>query len=183
MRLRLIFISVLALLLASASMTYSSNSQSSEIRTNAKVCANPSMACSYGTNQYPVYALSFQLPKKLEWQKNYYSANFYALILKSISAVVDGGPDTKECLKGCISEAERKRVQAMFPANKVFASRFGCYMEMVWYTNTNSKYNFLAVYAGDTQSEAAQFLVKVKATGQFPSANIRRMQVVLGNGD
>jgi hypothetical protein len=172
----------LFLMLAITSVAHSYGTQDHEIQTQGRVCANPSSPCQsqykFATNQ-----LSFNLPMKLVWQNNYYSAPFYAIILKSIRAVVDGGPDTQRCLKGIVSETERQRVQAMFPTQKVIASTFGCYLTPVWYTSTRTDYNFLAVYAGETQAEAVGFLAKVKATGQFPCANIRKMQVVLGYGD
>jgi hypothetical protein len=37
----------------------------------------------------------------------------------------------------------------------------------------------MAVYAGITQAEANRMLAKVKATGKFPGANIRRMRAVM----
>jgi hypothetical protein len=36
----------------------------------------------------------------------------------------------------------------------------------------------MAVYAGETEEEAKRFLAEVKAGGQFPDANMRRMQAV-----
>ena len=67
----------------------------------------------------------------------------------------------------------------MFPERKVFASRFGCArLGQAWYTNTNSDYNFLAVYAGETVQEARQVLQHMHAQG-FHDANVRQMQVVV----
>ena len=36
---------------------------------------------------------------------------------------------------------------------------------------------FLAVYGGDTAAEAKKALAEVKASGRFPAANVRKMQV------
>jgi hypothetical protein len=38
---------------------------------------------------------------------------------------------------------------------------------------------FLAVYAGETASQAEDLLARVKATGRFFGANVRRMQAVI----
>ena len=43
----------------------------------------------------------------------------------------------------------------------------------------NPKLGFIALYAGETEAEAKPFLSRVQASGQFPGANLRRMQVVI----
>lgn len=73
--------------------------------------------------------------------------------------------------------------QSMFLKPKGFASHFGCGHLTVGYTNVNYNYNFLAVYAGETQAAANAFLARVKAEGKFPGANVRKMQVVIDYGD
>lgn len=153
-----------------------------EIKTSGAVCADPSAPC-LSPYRFRDNDLSFQLPRQLVWQNNYYSANFYAVILKSQAAVADHGPDTAACAKGILPESERQRIQATFRAQKVFTSTFGCHKTPVWYMNTNDTYNFVAVYAGESLVDAKSMLVRVKATGQFPGANIRKMQVVLGYGE
>lgn len=155
---------------------------SNEIHTNGSVCGDPSGPCK-NPYQFQDNNLSFHLPQQLTWQNNYYSAKFYAVILKSKPAVVDNGPDSGACEQGIVPEAERQRIQAIFPTHKVFTSTFGCYMTDVWYLNTDNAYNFVAVYAGESLVDAKSLLAKVKATGQFPEANIRKTQVVLGYGD
>lgn len=157
--------------------------QSSEIQTKGKVCGNPSAPCSHSKWTFEANDLSFKLPQTLQWQKNYYSASFYAIILKSMRAVEDpdGPAGDAEC-SGYFSESARGAAQQQFPSNKVFASRFGCDMTGIAYTNVRSEYNILAVYAGETEREAQSFLKTVKAAG-YSDANIRRMQVVLGYGD
>jgi hypothetical protein len=165
------------------SLTISTFAYSQEVQTNGKVCGSPSAPCSHNKWKFSAEDLSFKLPKTLKWQTNYHSANFYAIILKSQRAVEDpdGPAGAAEC-SGYFSESERSKIQKSFPANKVFASRFGCGDPATGYTNVNFDYNILAVYAGGTEREAKNFLKIVKAKG-YSDANIRRMQVVVGYGD
>lgn len=153
-----------------------------DIQTNGKVCSNPAARCQSSKWQFQDHDMSFKLPPNLKWLNNYRSAHFYAVIVKSQRAIQDpdGRAGAREC-SGYVSEAERKRVQAMFPTRKVFASRFGCGSPGVWYTDVNADYNFLAVYAGETQTSATTFLQTIRST--FPGSNTRRMQVVLDYGD
>src|SRR5579864_2634992 len=153
-----------------------------EIQTNGTICAAPSAPC-ISLYKFRDNDLSFDLPQQLVWQNNYYSAPFYAVILKSRSAVSDHGPDTANCGQGVIPENERQQIQTLFPAKKVFTSSFGCYMSPVAYLNTNDAYNFVAVYAGQSVTEAQSLLAGVRALRQFPGANVRKMQVVLQYGD
>lgn len=108
---------------------------------------------------------------------------FYAVILKSRPAIVDQNVDDERCSRGYYPEDERLRIQRLFPGNKVFASRNGCYLAPIWYTNVNGKFEFVAVYAGETEAAARSLLKKVKQISEFSDANIRRMKVVFGNGD
>lgn len=153
---------------------------SQEIQTNGKVCGNPSASCSHSKWKFESNDLSFKLLPNLKWQTNYYSTHFYAVILQSRKAVHASHVDS-EC-GGYFSESERRAAQNLFPNNKVFASRFGCGEPGIGYTNVNYNYNFLAVYAGETEAQAKNFLETVKAKG-VSDANIRKMQVVLGYGD
>jgi hypothetical protein len=157
--------------------------QSNEIQTKGKVCGNASAPCSHTKWKFEANDISFKLPRTLQWHKNYYSADFYAIILRSQRAVEDpdGPAGDREC-SGYFSEGERIAAQKQFPGNKVFASRFGCGLTSIAYTNVNTGYNILAVYAGNTEREAQRLLKIVKAEG-YSDANIRKMQVVLGYGD
>jgi hypothetical protein len=157
---------------------------SDEVHTGGKVCADPSRSCVSANWKFKTWDLSFPLPRELKWQSNYYSADFYAVILTSKPAVPDpdGPAGSAEC-SGNFSERERLQTQLLFPNHKVFASRFGCGHMTVGCTNVNYNYNFLAVYAGETLSAANSFLAGVKATRKFQSANIRKMQVVIDYGD
>lgn len=181
MRKRLIFVNSAFVSMIISICSVIVGAQSNEIQTNGKVCSDPSSACG---KSFSDEALSFRLPAKLTWQRNYYSASFYAIILKSRAAVVDTSPmEDERCSQGYYSEQERKRIQKLFPSNKVFATRNGCYMPTIWYTNANNNYEFIAVYAGETEAQAKTFLKQVKAKKEFSGANIRKMKVVYGNGD
>ena len=154
----------------------------------SKVCPDPKSPCKIQAPAMPEATfepnhLSFKLPTNLEWGNNINSSPFYAVILKSIKAVPDNGPDSGKKCSGYISEKSRLEIQVLFPDKKVFASRFGCSDDNISYTNTNSQYNFMAVYAGETKEEADKTLEQVKAMGKFPTAGLRKMQVVFQYGD
>lgn len=146
-------------------------------QTGEKVCPHPAAPCRPESYTFQPYELSVSLPKELAWMTAHYSLPFYAILLRSVKAIPAEDP-TEDC-GGYISEQERLKVQAMFPHRKVFASRNGCFGPgMVWYTNSNSTYNFLAVYGGETLEEAQQFLLQVKTKG-FHDAHMRKMQLVV----
>ena len=169
----------LSILFCFLTLTLFTQAQSNEIQTNGKVCGMPSTSC----RDFEAHDLGFRLPAKMTWQKNYYSAFFYAIMLKSRPAVNDQNVDDDNCRNGFYQEAERLRIQSLFPDHKVFASRNGCYVPSVWYTNTNAAYEFIAVYAGQTEAAAKAYLRKVKSRSEFSDASIRRMKVVYGFGD
>lgn len=128
------------------------------------VCGNPKATCKTVATFEP-YALPFRLPENAVI---YDTELFYAIILKSMNAREDN------CAV-FVSERERLAAQALFPVNKVFASR--CFEPGdISYTNTNPNQRIMAVYAGVTLAEANQMLAAVKATGKFPRATIRRMR-------
>ena len=103
------------------------------------------------------------------------SVEFYAVILESVLAAKPNG--------GCnfISETKRKAAQKLFPNNKVFASRQSCRGNVVLYENTSDEYNFMAIYAGESETQAARILAKARK--KYPSANIRKMKIILDFGD
>jgi hypothetical protein len=151
---------VFAVLLTTCVLAFSSNAQ-----TQGKVCPDPDRPCG----DFEPNELSFKITKKFNFDRaEDRSAPFYAVILKTAE------------LCG-ITEEERLKAQALFPRNKVFVHRYFCqdFGDNVTYTNVDRKYGFIAVYAGETEAAAKKFLSRVKATGQFPDANVRRMQVVL----
>lgn len=131
---------------------------------HASICGNPTVPCKTSVTFQP-NDLPFCVPKNAVI---FDTELFYAVILKSI------GVNEDDC-NVFVPEAERLRAQALFPNNKVFASRCAD-PETLFYTNTSPKRRFIAVYAGQTAGEANRMLAAVKATGKFPGANIRRMR-------
>jgi hypothetical protein len=140
-----------------------------KVLTQGKVCPDPARPCRHSPDFRP-NELSFSIKTKFEFDRGQdRSQPFYAVILRS----------DKLC---SIQEAERLKVQALFPGRKVFVHQYFCgedFGEKVTYTNTNRKVGFIGVYAGETEEEAKRFLAEVKAGGRFPDANLRRMQAVV----
>lgn len=131
------------------------------------VCGNPRLACKSAIT-FEAYDLPFQLP---ESAVIYDTELFYAVILKSVSVP----PDNCDTF---VPESERLAAQALFPDHKVFTSRCAEPGHLS-YSNTSSKAQFMALYAGTTQAEANRMLAAVQATGNFPGANLRRMRAVM----
>ncbi len=175
MRFRSLFIFAVSLSLASFSL------HAKEIQTGAKVCANPASPCITSAYAFQAHELSFPLPAQLEWQSGHHSADFYAVILRSMKAIPVQDTHGDEVCKGFVAESERLAIQAKFPDHKVFTSRNGC-ASMVFYSGVNDKYNFIAVYAGENKTEAAAIVAKAKAAG-FADASLRKMQVIVDSGD
>ena len=131
----------------------------------AAVCPDPTVRCRMSAEFQP-YQLPFRVPADgIIWE----TEKFYAVILKSVRD--ESGRDDCNVF---IPEAEREAAQALFSRNKVFASRCGDPGE-IFYTAVSGDTRFMAVYAGRTRAEANAMLAKVKATGRFPGANLRRM--------
>ena len=116
-------------------------------------------------NEFQPHDLSFRVPRNaVIWE----SEPFYAIILQSVNA--------RDNCEVHVAEAERVRAQTLFPRHKVFADR--CPEPgTVFYTGMNSNYRFMAVYAGRTRAEANRMLARVRATGKYPTANLRRMRI------
>ena len=131
------------------------------------VCGNPNVTCG-GEVTFQPNELPFRIPKNAVI---YDTDLFYAVILRSV-------PSPEESCDNFIPEPERLAAQGLFTSNKVFTSRCA-EPGQVAYTNTSSKAQFMAVYAGMTMADANAMLAKVKATGKFPGANIRRMRAVI----
>ena len=131
------------------------------------VCGDPTLTCKTGDATFEPHDLPFRLPARaVIWE----SETFYAVILKSIKASQD------DC-QIFVPEDERLAAQALFPRNKVFTDR-GCGEPgETFYTGTQASARFMAVYAGRTRAEANAMLARVKATGKFAGANLRRMSI------
>ena len=130
----------------------------------AAICGNPKIACKTSVTFQP-YDLPFRVPRNAVILD---TELFYVVILKSVPAADDS-------CDVFIPEAERLQAQAFFPDHKVFTSRCAEPGEL-FYTNVSGNHHMMAVYAGATLAEAKRVLARVKATGKFPGANIRRMR-------
>ena len=136
-------------------------------RGKATVCGDPTVSCRTGDVVFQPHDLQFRLPPRaVIWE----TEMFYAVILKSMRVA----NEYEECER-FIPEAERLEAQSLFPHNKVFANRCPEPGEL-YYTNTEPKARFIAVYAGRTRAEADRFLATVKASGKYAGANLRRMR-------
>lgn len=131
------------------------------------VCGNPNVTCSSRATFEP-YDLPFRMPANVVI---YDTELFYAIILRSVNV-------PRDSCDNFIPEPERLAAQILFPNNKVFTSRCA-EPGRLSYSNTSSKANFMAVYAGPTLADANHMLKAVKATGKFPGANLRRMRAVM----
>ncbi|HWW75899.1 MAG TPA: hypothetical protein VNZ44_10900 [Pyrinomonadaceae bacterium] len=131
-------------------------------RRPAVICPDPTVRCRTSVPFEP-HQLPFRVPPNaviFETEK------FYAVILKS------GRDKTQDCT-GFVPESERLEAQKLFPRQKVFASR--CYEpDELYYEGVDPDVRFMAVYAGRTRAEADATLAKVKATGLFPGAYLKR---------
>jgi hypothetical protein len=134
-----------------------------------RVCGDPTERCKQRENFQP-----FQLP--FEYTSNFHiseSQLFYAVIVKSVKE--SPNPDKRNCDKA-ITEKDRIETQKLFPHNAVFVMR--CWEPgEISYTNVAEDVSFMGVYAGQTLVDANAFLAKVKATGKFADATVRRMRV------
>lgn len=139
----------------------------SSAMAQGKIQPDPAKPC--GNPNFKPHELCFETPQDGVARAEFLSEEFYAIILKTAA-------------RCSIPETDRAGVQLLFPHHKVFSPRFQCdddVEENITYTNVNEAYGFLAVYAGRTLKEAKTHLLKVKATGKFPGANIRKMRVRL----
>jgi len=131
------------------------------------VCGDPTLACKTGDVKFEPHDLPFRISAQaVIWE----SEPFYAVILHSVRAAED------DCRK-FVPEAERLAAQGLFPRHKVFADRACGEPGETYYTGTRPGTRFMAVYAGRTRAEANALLARVKATGKFAGANLRRMSI------
>ncbi len=143
------------------------------------VCPNPAKPCKNKNKEFAEWEMSFGLSAKIKPNSSYKSAPFYAIILKVFKASdddCDGGEYTEKI------EKERLSVQKSYPTRKVFADHMCPNMDAVDYDFPGRRnkenvliYNFIAVYAGETQEEANALLAEVRA--KFPKAVVKRMTV------
>lgn len=129
-----------------------------------RVCPDPARPCA----GFQPHDLSFALPADGAARAEDRSRPFYAVILRTAG-------------RCAVGERERLAAQTLFPRRKVFATRWECDGDVennVTYTGVDARHGFLAVYAGESRAQADSALARVKATGRFPGANLRRMRVV-----
>ena len=148
-------------LAAICALSFSTSTQAQARR--GQICGDPTVRCP-GQADFQPHDLPFRIPRTaVIWE----SEMFYAIILQSVNA--------KNNCDAHVSESARLEAQALFPRHRVFADR--CPEPgTLYYTNTNSNHRFMAVYAGPTRAEAARMLARVRATGRYPNANLRRMR-------
>ena len=164
-RVRIVLLVIAGTLMMLGSFSVDSIAQKRRQPTkHLSVCGDPNVSCPSAATFQP-YDLPFRMPQSAVI---YDTELFYAIILKSVKAPKD------EC-EIFVPESEREAAQAPFPDHKVFASR--CFESgEVGYTNTSANAHFMAVYGGLTVAEANRMLGRVRATGKFPGAYIRRMR-------
>jgi hypothetical protein len=165
----------LAVMLAIAAFVVPTLAGQSHVRRptrHAAVCGNPKLACKTSVTFEP-HDLPFRVPRNAVILD---TVPFYAIMLKSM----DVNPDNCE---GFVPESERLAAQLLFPDHKVFSSRCAEPGTLFYEDVTRSKlvfltdaHMFMAIYAGATLPEARLFLEKVKASGKYPGANIRRLR-------
>ncbi len=155
-------------LIAAITLSFGAGTMSAQKRKavrHASICGDPTAPCKTSASFQPN-----DLPFRIPATTNIYDTDlFYAVILKSMSV-----PDENNC-DTFIPESDRLAAQALFPDRKAFSSRCA-EPGGLSYTNTSAKARFMAVYAGMTLADANRMLAAVKATGKFPSANVRRMR-------
>jgi len=131
------------------------------------VCGDPTLTCKTGDVPFEPHDLPFRIPARaVIWE----SESFYAVILQSVRAAED------DCQK-FVPEDVRQAAQTLFLHNKVFTDRACGEPGQTYYTGTQPGARFMAVYAGRTRAEANAFLARVKVTGKFAGANLRRMSI------
>ena len=127
------------------------------------LCPDPANPCpGFRSND-----LSFVLPRDSVARAEVRSDSFYAVILRSGA-------------RCSITAADVASAQPGFP-RKVFAERMGCEDDVennVRYTGVSDTVSFLAAYGGSSRAEADSLLSTLRASGRYPGANLRRMQVV-----
>jgi hypothetical protein len=141
------------------------------------VCPDPQEPCQSRAKEFAPYELSFRLPGRLRRNVDYKSLPFYAVVLK-VDPAFQAGDD---CDGGEFStkwEQEREQVQRDFPDRKVFVSYQCPDMGALSYLSNGKPLQevFMAVYGGQTESEARRILLQARL--KFPRATVTRMRVV-----
>ena len=142
------------------------------------VCPDPNAPCLHKEKEFAEWELPFRLPAKIQPNKTYESAPFYAVLLKTYDSVEDC--DGGEYIEA--AEAERKRLQKLQLERKVFAYYSCPNMDAVSYDfegrHDDAKEmvlidNFIAIYAGDTRAEAEK--LREQLLDEYPKAVVKQM--------
>jgi hypothetical protein len=164
MRRKSILLSVVAIVCISA-VTVSAQKKS----VSGRVCGDPAAACSKRAD-FQAFELPFEYGNGEAISQ---SQLFFAIILKSVKL----NADQTNCDRA-IPESDRISAQKLFPHNMVFVMR--CWESgQASYSNVADGVSFIGIYAGPTQADANALLAKVKATGKFNGAALRRMRVLI----
>lgn len=144
----------------------------------SKICPDPASPCTSAEKTFAPYELTFQLPDKLEPNKDYKTRPFQAVILKTFPKFEPGGD---ECDGGEFStkiEKQRAQLQKLFPDRKVFAGHQCPDMGSVLYQVNGRPYDqfFIAVYGGETQAEAKRVIAQLR--GKLSRPSLKVMQAV-----
>jgi hypothetical protein len=166
----------IALCVFAATFAQGAANTASTQKSAQSVCSDPAASCRHPLKKFAPYELPFRLPPKIRPNTAYKSQPFYGVVLRTFKLTA-----ADECDRGEYSsklEAERKRIQNVFLKKKAFAAPQCPDMGAVSYIigGKADTARFLAVYGGRTSGEAQQVLAKVK--GKYPSAVVKRMQVV-----
>jgi hypothetical protein len=142
-----------------------------------EVCPDPNAPCHSKARRFAAYELPFRLPANLKAGREYKSAAFYGIIIKTYESEDCDADDHTASI-----ERERIQIQKIYPTRKVFASYSCPNMDALTYDFAGLKdpsgerfliNTFIGVYAGRTSAEAAEFLVYVRTL--YPQAMMKRM--------
>jgi hypothetical protein len=149
------------------SLTISATAQRS---TNfGRVCGDPTEACKT-REDFQAFEIPFEYGKGMAISQ---SEMFYAVIVKSVKLK----SDESDC-ETALPESDRLAIQKLFPRNMAFVMR--CWEAgQTSYTNVADGVSFLGIYAGKTLADANSFLAKLKASGNFKGAAVRRMRILI----
>lgn len=144
-----------------------------------EVCPDPKAPCSSKVRSFAPYELPFRLPVSVRPNREYKSAPFYGIIIKTYESEDCDADDHTASI-----ERERIQIQKTYPTRKVFASYSCPNMDALTYDFPGLRdpsgereliSTFIGVYAGQTSAEAEEFLVYVRTI--FPQAMLKRMTI------
>lgn len=175
------FIAVLCVATFSATFV----SAQSKVSKYGMICGDASKAgCTKDEKIFKPYDLVFDARDYDDSSSDtLFSKYFYAVVLETVQGYKESG--------GCreISETKRSAAQELFPNNKAFAYNYYCRdlstgESFIGYQGAGltELTHFLAVYGGNTQTEAAKILSQAKK--QYPKAKVVKMRAgIMFQGD